>query len=120
MRDGFFLYPRLANQPGLDDLRQRHVAEQGHQQERPELPRQRNKSHEPRHRRKWQPRAWLQKADQPPPPGWESGNGCFVAISTNDGGSWHIKSLPVQLPNHARGTNATLGYVTARDRKSVV
>jgi len=58
--------------------------------------------------------AWLQKADRPPPPGWESGNGCFVAISTNDGGSWHIKSLPVQLPNHARGTNGTLGYVTAR------
>lgn len=58
--------------------------------------------------------AWLQKADQPPPSGWKSGNDCFVAISTNNGGSWHIKPLPVQLPNHARGTNGTLGYVTAR------
>jgi hypothetical protein len=58
--------------------------------------------------------AFLNKANQPPPDGWKFGNGCFVAISTNKGASWHIKSLSVQLPNHERGTNGTLGYVTAR------
>ncbi|HLX68446.1 MAG TPA: hypothetical protein VKV04_02360 [Verrucomicrobiae bacterium] len=58
--------------------------------------------------------AFLNKANRPPPDGWKSGNGCFVALSTNNGVSWQIKSLPVQLPNHDRGTNGTLGYVTAR------
>jgi len=58
--------------------------------------------------------AYLHKADRPPPDGWKCGNGCFVAISTNHGASWRIKSLPVQLPNHERGTNGTLGYATAR------
>jgi BNR repeat-like domain len=58
--------------------------------------------------------AFLNKAGKAPPDGWKFGNGCFVAISTNNGASWHIKPLPVQLPNHARGTNGTLGYVTAR------
>ncbi len=58
--------------------------------------------------------AFLNKADKLPPDGWKFGNGCFVAISTNHGAFWHIKPLPVQLPNHARGTNGTLGYVTAR------
>jgi hypothetical protein len=58
--------------------------------------------------------AYLNKARRPPPDGWKSGNGAFVAISTNNGISWRIKTLPVQLPNHGRGTNGTLGYVTAR------
>ena len=58
--------------------------------------------------------AYLHKAQRPPPDGWKYGNGCFVALSTNSGTSWRIKSLPVQLPNHERGTNGTLGYVTAR------
>jgi hypothetical protein len=58
--------------------------------------------------------AYLNKANRPPPDGWKFCNDCFVAISTNNGASWHIKSLPVQLPNHERGTNGTLGYVTAR------
>lgn len=58
--------------------------------------------------------AFLHKANRPPPDGWKFGNSCFVALSTNNGVSWHIKSLPVQLPNHERGTNGTLGYVTAR------
>jgi hypothetical protein len=58
--------------------------------------------------------SYLHKANRPPPNGWEHGNGCFVALSTNNGGSWLVKSLPVQLPNHERGTNGTLGYVTAR------
>ncbi len=58
--------------------------------------------------------AFLNKANRPPPEGWKFGNGCFVAISTNNGASWHIKTLPVELPNYSRGTNGTLGYVTAR------
>jgi hypothetical protein len=58
--------------------------------------------------------AYLNKAQRPPPAGWKYGNGAFVAISTNNGVSWRVKSLPVQLPNHERGTNGTLGYVTAR------
>lgn len=58
--------------------------------------------------------AYLNKAQRPPPAGWKFGNGCFVALSTNNGASWHIKPLPVQLPNHQRGTNGTLGYVVAR------
>jgi len=58
--------------------------------------------------------AFLNKAGKAPPDGWKSGNDCFVAISTNKGASWRIKPLPVQLPNHERGTNGTLGYVTAR------
>ena len=54
------------------------------------------------------------RPQRPPPDGWKYGDGCFVALSTNNGASWHIKPLPVQLPNHERGTNGTLGYVTAR------
>ena len=58
--------------------------------------------------------AYLNKINRTPPAGWKNGNGCFVAISKDNGVLWHIKSLPVQLPNHERGTNGTLGYVTAR------
>ena len=58
--------------------------------------------------------AFLHKANRPPPAGWQFGNGAFVALSTNNGAAWRIKTLPVQLPNHERGTNGTLGYVTAR------
>ncbi len=58
--------------------------------------------------------AYLFKANRPPPAGWTNGDGCFVAVSTNNGISWRIKTLPVQLPPHERGTAGTLGYVTAR------
>jgi len=58
--------------------------------------------------------SWLQKEAQPTPATWNYGNNCFVAISTNNGDSWHIKPLPVQLPNHIFRTYGTLGYVTAR------
>ncbi len=58
--------------------------------------------------------AFLNKIGREPAEGWKYGNGCFVAISKDNGATWHIKSLPVQLPNHDRGTNGTLGYVTAR------
>jgi hypothetical protein len=58
--------------------------------------------------------AYLNKAQRPPPDSWQFGNGAFVAISTNNGASWRVKTLPVQLPNHGRGTHGTLGYVTMR------
>ena len=58
--------------------------------------------------------AYLHKVNHPPPAGWKLGDGCFVALSTNNGASWRFKSLPVQLPNHERGTHGTVGYVTAR------
>jgi antitoxin component YwqK of YwqJK toxin-antitoxin module len=58
--------------------------------------------------------AWLQKKDQAPPSGWKFGDGCFVAISTNNGAAWRIKPLPVQLPNHEFRKHGTVGYVTAR------
>jgi hypothetical protein len=58
--------------------------------------------------------AYLHKLQRPPPTNWNFGNGAFVALSTNNGATWRIKTLPVQLPNHERGTNGTLGYVTAR------
>lgn len=58
--------------------------------------------------------AYLQKAHRDPPPGWKYGKGPFVAISTNQGASWHIKPLPVHLPNFEYRTFGTVGYVTAR------
>ena len=58
--------------------------------------------------------AYLQKADRPPAAGWKFGNDCFVAISTNEGASWHIKTLPVELPKHDLRKHGTVGYVTAR------
>jgi hypothetical protein len=64
--------------------------------------------------------AYLNKAQRLPPAGWKFGNGAFVAISTNNGASWRVKTLPVQLPNHERGTNGTLGYVTARQEANGV
>ena len=48
-----------------------------------------------------------------PPEGWEYGNDCFVAVSKDNGASWHIKVLPVQVM--ATGKRfPTLGYVTVR------
>ncbi|MGH8024336.1 MAG: exo-alpha-sialidase [Limisphaerales bacterium] len=64
--------------------------------------------------------AWLQKADRPPPKGWKYGNGCFVALSTNNGASWRVKPLPVQLPNHQFRTHGTVGYTVARQAPSGV
>ena len=58
--------------------------------------------------------AFLNKIGRQPPPGWKYGAGCFVAISKDNGASWHVKPLPVELPNYQRNTNGTVGYVTAR------
>jgi len=40
--------------------------------------------------------------------------GCVVAISDNDGGTWHIKNLPVTLPHESDRDDGTLGYSTIR------
>jgi hypothetical protein len=58
--------------------------------------------------------SYLHKADKAPPADWKYGDNCFVAVSTNNGVSWRIKPLPVQLPGHQRTNHPTLGYVTAR------
>jgi hypothetical protein len=58
--------------------------------------------------------SYQHKADKPPPADWKYGNDCFVALSTNNGASWRIKKLPVQLPGHQRVKYPTVGYVTAR------
>jgi len=49
------------------------------------------------------------------PEGWKLGQGCVVAISTNNGATWHMKRLPVELPHEKReNKSGTLGYATAR------
>lgn len=58
--------------------------------------------------------SYLHKIDRAAPKDWKFGDNTFVAISTNNGSSWHIKPLPVQLPGHQRTNHPTLGYVTAR------
>ena len=58
--------------------------------------------------------SYLHKYRKAPPEGWKYGDNCFVAVSKDNGASWHIKTLPVQLPGHARTAHPTLGYVTAR------
>jgi antitoxin component YwqK of YwqJK toxin-antitoxin module len=58
--------------------------------------------------------SYMHKLNQPPPAGWKYGDNCFVALSTNNGASWHIKPLPVQLPQYHRTNHPSLGYVTAR------
>jgi antitoxin component YwqK of YwqJK toxin-antitoxin module len=58
--------------------------------------------------------SYLHKADRPAPAGWQFGDKCFVALSTNNGATWRIKPLPVELPGHERTNHPTLGYVTAR------
>ncbi len=58
--------------------------------------------------------AYMHKRQVEPPAGWKYGDGCFVALSADNGATWHVKSLPVQLPNHQYRKYGTLGYVTAR------
>ncbi len=58
--------------------------------------------------------SYLHKIDRAAPKDWKFGDNCFVALSTNNGATWHIKPLPVQLPGHQRTNHPTLGYVTAR------
>ena len=48
------------------------------------------------------------------PDGWTLGEGCFVAVSKDNGTSWHFKKLPVTLVHEKDRALGTLGYATAR------
>jgi antitoxin component YwqK of YwqJK toxin-antitoxin module len=48
------------------------------------------------------------------PGGWNYGEGCFVAISSDNGENWHIKRLPVELPHESDRKFGTLGYAAVR------
>jgi len=58
--------------------------------------------------------SYLHKFKQAPPAGWKYGDNCFVAISKDNGATWHIKPLPVGLPHHSRKPHPSLGYSTVR------
>ncbi|WP_308992827.1 exo-alpha-sialidase [Mariniflexile litorale] len=58
--------------------------------------------------------SYMHKKKIAPPKGWNYGNNCFVAISKDNGANWHIKTIPVQIPQHHRTDHPSLGYVTAR------
>ena len=46
--------------------------------------------------------------------GWKYRQGCIVAISKDNGKTWHIKRLSVELPHEKDRKNGTLGYATVR------
>jgi len=46
--------------------------------------------------------------------------GCIVAISDDDGATWHIKNLPVTLPHEDYTSNWRLGYSTIRQARNGV
>lgn len=48
------------------------------------------------------------------PDGWKMGEGCFVAISKDNGVTWRFKMLPVTLPHEKDHAHGTLGYATVR------
>jgi hypothetical protein len=48
------------------------------------------------------------------PHGSAYGEGCFVAVSADNGETWRIKRLPVELPHIGDRNHGTLGYATAR------
>jgi hypothetical protein len=54
------------------------------------------------------------KGTTTPPAGWTNGVGAYVAISADNGGTWHIKALPVTLPHEGDRLVGTLGYATVR------
>lgn len=58
--------------------------------------------------------SYMHKKKIAPPSGWKYGNEAFVAISKDNGQTWHIKTLPVQLPQRHRPPYGSLGYSTVR------
>jgi hypothetical protein len=48
------------------------------------------------------------------PENWKYGEGCIVAISSDNGENWHTKRLPVELPHESDRKFGTLGYATVR------
>jgi antitoxin component YwqK of YwqJK toxin-antitoxin module len=64
--------------------------------------------------------SYMHKKKIAPPDEWEYDTDCFVAISKDNGESWHIKTLPVQLPQRHRLAHPSLGYATVRQAPSGV
>ena len=58
--------------------------------------------------------SYMHKKKIAPPDGWDYGDNCFVAISKDNGVTWHIKTFPVQIPQYHRTDHPSLGYVTVR------
>ncbi|MGN6369805.1 MAG: exo-alpha-sialidase [Phycisphaerae bacterium] len=58
--------------------------------------------------------SYLHKLKRPAEEGWKYGDKCVVALSTDNGASWHIKPLPVQVGGHQRPEHPTVGYTVAR------
>lgn len=54
------------------------------------------------------------------PEGWKYGEGCIVAISSDNGSNWHIRRLPVELPHESDRKFGTLGYATVRQAPNEV
>jgi hypothetical protein len=48
-----------------------------------------------------------------PPAGWTNGTAPYVALSADNGATWHFKALPVALKHHA-SSHLTIGYSTVR------
>ena len=60
------------------------------------------------------------KGDNYQPPGWSLGYGCYIAVSDDDGASWHFKKFPVTLPHESDRQYGTLGYSTVRQASNGV
>ena len=58
--------------------------------------------------------SYMHKKNIAPPSGWKYGNDCVVGISKDNGKTWHIKPLPVGLPQHHRPPHMSIGYSTVR------
>ena len=58
--------------------------------------------------------SYMHKKKIAPPEGWQYGDTCFVGVSKDNGATWHIKPIPVQIPQRHRIEHPSLGYVTAR------
>lgn len=57
---------------------------------------------------------FLHKYSVAAPNGWNKPNDAFVAISKDNGQTWHFKTLPVGLPQDNRPPYTSLGYTTVR------
>lgn len=58
--------------------------------------------------------SYMHKKKIAPPKGWKHGNECYVALSRDNGVTWHIRTIPYTLPQHHRVQYPSLGYVTVR------
>ncbi len=58
--------------------------------------------------------SYMHKRNIPAPEGWQNEDKCVIALSQDNGQTWHIKSLPVALPHNRRPAHPSLGYSTVR------